>query len=143
METLVHAEHPDVVLSEFHLVLRPGGRLVMFEYSKDPEALMTDQAAEVLRYVNEMAAMPAMQSFDHGILESLMVDAGFGNIQVVEITEHVLPMLRVFSLVGFAPYWIASRLGQRERVVNAMAGVEIWRHRRHFRYNIYSANRLG
>jgi ubiquinone/menaquinone biosynthesis C-methylase UbiE len=139
METLVHAAQPQTVLGEFHRVMRTGARLVMFEYARDPERAMSARAAWAFRTVNEVAAMPAFQVFDHGVLERMIASAGFSNVTVDDVTGHMLPMLKVFAATGFIPYGLGALTRQHARVVNAMSAVEFWRYRRHFRYNIYTA----
>src|SRR5439155_17361415 len=95
METLVHAADPRRVLAEFHRVLRPGGHLALFEYSRDPARAMSPRAAWAFRTVNEIAAMPGFQMFDHGVLEDLVAAAGFSAVTVTDVTANMLPMLKV------------------------------------------------
>lgn len=137
METLVHAADPDQVLSEFYRVLRPGGRLVMFEYSSTPESEMSQEAADALRKVCELAAMPTWLAMNHGQLELHMKSAGYAVDSVTDVTDRMLPMLRVFSTFGRVPYLIGRLIDKEPKVVNAMSGVEMWQHREAWRYNIY------
>ncbi|GAA2639285.1 methyltransferase domain-containing protein [Actinomadura fulvescens] len=139
METLVHAIDPVRVLAEFRRVLRPAGRLVMFEYSRTPSAELSREADEALRTMCELAAMPAMLILDHGRLEELLADAGFGVASVIDVSANVLPMLRAFALAGRLPYRIGRALHRPDKVVNALSGVEMYQHRHAWRYNIYTA----
>jgi sterol 24-C-methyltransferase len=141
METLVHAADAEAVLEQFHRVLKSGGRLVLFEYSRAPESQMPKRAAAAFRAVNEGAAMPSFQRFDYGLLEQLLEKSGFSAVTVEDITQQMLPMLRCFDLIARLPYAIARRLHKQDKVINAMSAVEFWRYRDYFRYNVYTANK--
>ncbi|MFG2137684.1 class I SAM-dependent methyltransferase [Streptomyces sp. NPDC048650] len=139
METLVHAAAAETVLREFHRVLRPGGRLVMFEYAREPAAHMPPPAAETFRQLNEWAAMPSFQRFDYGTLRRLVADTGFSAVTVDDISHHMWPMLRCFAAIGRVPYAAGRSMGRSARMVNSMAAVEFWRYRAFWRYEIYGA----
>jgi sterol 24-C-methyltransferase len=141
METLVHAAEPEIVLRGFLRVLRPGGRLVLVEYAKSPDREMPLAAAAAYRYVNEVAAMPAFQQFEYGVLEGMLTRIGFENVEVVDVTKNMLPMLAAFAAIGRIPYDLLSAFGKRDKVINAMSAVEFWRYREFFRYNIYVATK--
>lgn len=141
METLVHAADSPRTLREFRRVLKPGGRIVLFEYARAPEASISESASRAFRTVNEVAAMPSFQKFEYGVLEQEMAEAGFTEITVTDITHHMLPMLRAFSLLGAIPYAVAHATHKEHKAINSMSAVEFWRHRDDFRYNIYSAIR--
>jgi sterol 24-C-methyltransferase len=141
METLVHAADAEVVVQEFYRVLKPGARLVLFEYSREAEQHMPPRAAAVFRRVSEVAAMPSYQRFEHGVLEQLMEQAGFAAINVEDITAGMLPMLKCFAMIAKVPYEIAKALRREEEVINAMSAVEFWRYRQYLRYNVYTASK--
>jgi ubiquinone/menaquinone biosynthesis C-methylase UbiE len=141
METFVHAADPKRVLKEFYRALKPGGKIVMFEYSRDPDNKMSTRAAKKYREINELAAMPSFQQFNHGVQEALMREAGFENVRAQDITLNMLPMVKTFAYIAHVPYKLLSLVGIQRRFVNMMSAVELWRYRRHFRYNIYTANK--
>ncbi|MEX5635542.1 hypothetical protein [Parafrankia sp. FMc2] len=85
--------------------------------------------------------MPAWHRLNHGDLEGLLESALFKVESVDDVTAHMLPMLRMFAILGRAPYALMRRLGKTEKAVNAMSGVEMWKHQEAWRYNIYTATR--
>lgn len=141
METLVHSDRVEQVLAELHRVLRPGGRLVHLEYSRLPAGDTSAEEERVLSEVNDVAAMPAFQRFEHGVLEQLLAEAGFINVEADDITDRMMPMLQVFATLAW-PFYTALRLmGQPTRWINAMAAVELYRHRHAWRYKVYSCSK--
>ncbi|MFH8347523.1 class I SAM-dependent methyltransferase [Streptomyces sp. NPDC018045] len=141
METLVHAAEAEAVLRQFHRVLKPGGRLVMFEYARETAARMPTPAAEAFRQVNDWAAMPSFQRFTYGTLERLTAETGFSVRGVEDISRAMWPMLRCFAVLGALPYAGFRTAGLHRHSVNTMSAVEFWRHRAFWRYEIHTAEK--
>lgn len=143
LETLVHAPDAGAALAEFARVIAPGGRLALFEYSvAPPEALGGEQRA-LLASISAGSAMHSMPGFVHGRLAELVAAAGFEAIEVADLTERMLPMLRWLARVLWAPYQVARLLGAGDRVVNSAAAVQVTRHPGLWRYNALTALRAG
>jgi sterol 24-C-methyltransferase len=141
LETLVHSDDVERVLAGLYRVLRPGGRLVHFEYSRSPKDRTSDYDEQFMTEINQVAAMPAFQRLEHGVLEQLLTDAGFVDVQSQDITARMLPMLKVFATAGWLPYLAGAVAGRTDLVVNSMAGVEFFLHRDCWRYNVYSCRK--
>lgn len=139
METLVHSSDYRVALREFHRVLRPSGKLVLFEYSLAPEknlASFQKKLAGIWAIIAVEAAMPSALFFSHGAFLQILQKAGFVNISVENITPHVMPMLKRFRQIAFLPYQLFKLLGLQRKFINTTAGAEgyeiakndLWRH---------------
>lgn len=127
METFVHATDPLVALEEFNRVLKPGGRLALFEYD---HSALTELSSEIdinMRMINKYAAMPANQSFEPGVLESLLSQAGFQNIRTEDISKNILPMMWLFYIIAYVPYLFVRLFRLQSHFINTMAGVEGYR----------------
>ncbi len=142
IETFVHAPDFRATLAEFRRVLKPGGRLVHFEYTITPLGEMEPEAARVYRAVIDGTAMFALTEFTHDSFPGHLTSAGFSEPTSTDITDRMMPMWRRFSQLATVPYAILRRTGVSEsRYINSMSGVEWYRHRRHFRYNIVTARK--
>lgn len=141
MEALAHSTNVPQALAEFSRVLRPAGRLVMFEYSRTPVAKLSPAANQVMTNVCKRAATPAWLRLNHGDLEKLMEEAGLSQCKSVDVTSRMLPMLRAFSILGTLPYSLFEAFGHGAYIVNAMIAVEMYSHQEAWRYNIYTANK--
>lgn len=139
METFVHSADPKAALAEFHRVLKPGGRLVMFEYSRTPEHRVSAEANAALQRVCDAAAMPAWLQLYHGTLDELLAGQGFQVEQSQDITANMMPMLHAFNLIGKFPYWCGRVSGLTYKVVNAMSAREMYKHPDVWRYSVHTA----
>jgi sterol 24-C-methyltransferase len=141
METLVHAPDPAAVLGELHRLLRPGGRLALFEYSMAPRQRLSGRQRWVFDTIIAGSAMHGLPGLVHGRFPALLHAAGFRDVTVEDVSERMLPMLRRLSQVFWAPYQLSRLLRMERRLVNGLAAVEAYRHRAVWRYNVVTAGK--
>jgi len=144
METFVHADDPREVLRNFHRLLRPGGELTL----KHGDTRRTKHANQSpLRYVpgvlvlheadlhQSSEALSTVLALSHcpntlppGSYSRLLDETGFGEISLEDYSHNVLPLWRLFGVLGAIPYALLRLLGLQARFPNVMAGVETYRH---------------
>lgn len=139
METLVHAPDYKKALREFRRVLKKNGKLVLFEYSIPKQEDLNDSEMWVFRTIAEGSAMHSFQLFSHGSFPKILKEAGFTDIKVTDITVNMIPMLKRFWQIGVIPYQLIKLFKKEKHFVNTTSGVELYKHRDKFRYNIISA----
>ncbi|KAK6853468.1 hypothetical protein PG995_010280 [Apiospora arundinis] len=143
METFVHATDPKVVLAGFYRLLKPGGRLVQFEYEHDPFQEATKDLADSMVKINQYSAMPTNAVSHAGVFKKMLEDAGFEDVTVRNYSENIRPMTRAFFLFAIVPYLFVRLFGLERHFINTVAGVESYRGRDHWRYVAISATKPG
>jgi sterol 24-C-methyltransferase len=142
METLVHAPDYKQALAEFHRILKPGGKLALFEYSltSDTEVKPEEKVAmDRIRYVNDIAAMPAFNEFITGTFAQKLADAGFKDVAEQDITARMWPMLELFYNKARIAYPAIKKLRLQKHFINTMSAIEFYEHPDLWRYNKVSA----
>ncbi len=139
METIMHVSNTPACLKKFYKAMKPGGRLVMHEYSHAGEAKMPPKIFKRLTLLNEQSAMPSMQKFEHGVLETMIKNAGFRRVTAHDISKRTHQMVFGFYLLAAVPYAIFKIFGIEDRLTNASAAVFMRRQRKYLRYNVFTA----
>lgn len=167
METLVHATDPEKVLAGFFRVLKPGGRIAMHEYDNvleeteaheqqqgDATAATTTGVEEKkkrpgehlrrsMRQVNEWSAMPTNAASSPGAFKRMLEAAGFVDVEVRDLSDHIRPMTRLFYILAIVPFWIVSLLRIERYFINTVAGVGAYRGYGFWRYVQIEARKPG
>lgn len=145
METLVHVPDYKKALKEFNRVLKPNGKLVLFEYSTASRKNLTPKElkfADILDMISKESGMHSFPYFLHDKFPEILKNAGFKNIIVSNITSYIMPMLKTFYLIAYIPYIFIKFFGLQKRFINATSAVEGYRNIKNgdvWRYNIISA----
>lgn len=143
METLVHATDLEKVLRGFYRVLKPGGRLVEHEY----ETLVTrsevaGSLAGDVEFVVRYSAMP-LDLMAPGRLRRTLEEVGFVDVDIVDYSENVRPMLRLFYWMAIVPYYIVKLLRLDRFFVNTVAGAGGLLGQEYWKYISVSARKPG
>ena len=149
METLVHATDPEKALGEFFRVLKPGGSIALYEYDhpdlNDPLTLkdISKDLQESMTQINSRASMPGNEAFSQGTLQRMLERQGFRDVAEEDLSENVIPMMRLFFLVAYIPYFFICLFGLQAWFVNTQAGVQGYRglKRRLWRYVVTTAKK--
>jgi sterol 24-C-methyltransferase len=143
METFVHATDPKAVLANFHRVLRPGGRISLFEYDHTLQSDSFDNMSQSMRLINDFAAMPTNALSHPGVFQQMLEDSGFTEVVVRDYSENIKPMTRLFFLLAYIPYLIITFLHLERYFINTVAGVQSYQGHGHWRYVAISATKPG
>ena len=74
-------------------------------------------------------------------LQIILKDAGFIDINIEDITERILPMLRRFYQIALVPYQLIKIFGLRKKFMNTTAAVEAYKHHNLGEYVIITARK--
>lgn len=141
METFVHATEPEVAAAEFFRVIRPGGSLAMYEYDHKDYSTESTAVKGSWKIINKYSSMPANDRFKQGVLQAILEEVGFVDVTVTDLSENVLPMMRMFYLLAAIPYMIISFLHLKHKFANTVAGYEGYVNRGSTRYVAVSAKK--
>lgn len=143
METFVHATDPESVLAGFYRLLRPGGRVALFEYDHNLLANEPDDMAKSMRQINHYAAMPTNQISDVGVFKGMLEDTGFEEVVVRDYSDNIRPMTRTFFLLAIIPYYIIKLFRLERFFINTIAGVNTYLGHGRWRYVAITATKPG
>jgi sterol 24-C-methyltransferase len=104
METFVHATDPESVLASFHRILRPGGRVALFEYDHELAEDSPEDMTLSMRKINKYAAMPTNDRSNPGVFQPMLENAGFEDVVARDFSENIKPMTHLFFYLAIIPH---------------------------------------
>jgi len=142
METLVHADPLEAALGEFWRVLKPGGRLVLFEYSVPERATLDPLRRWVTDAMVQRIGMASIARFTHDAFSAILQDAQFENIDVKDISRNVWPTWRwlFFRAIRNLPRFLND---EGMDYTNLVASYLIWPYRYQLGYKVVTATKPG
>ncbi|KAI0099944.1 S-adenosyl-L-methionine-dependent methyltransferase [Nemania sp. FL0031] len=143
LETFVHATDPEAALKGFYRLLKPGGRLALFEYDNLTNDPSLRELARAMGQVNHYAAMPTNAISHPGVFKKMLEEAGFEDVIVRDYSPNIVPMTRFFFLLALIPYIFIRLLGLERWFINTVAGVGSYVGYGYWRYLAISATKPG
>ena len=135
MESLSQVSDPQRVMHEFSRILRPGGKIALFEFDhvicKNPDSILnSDGKSEEVKTL----AQP-------GVLPLMLREAGFTNVMVRDYSINILPMMLLFYQLAFGFFLVVRWLGLERFFVGFVAGFGAWCDRECWRYVCVTASK--
>ena len=110
-ETLSHAPNVPKVLGQFHKILKPGGRLVLMEYTLAPDEVFSSEEMRSMDFIIQGSAMFGLKTFRHDQFPEILRFAGFEQVHQENITENFFPSLHRLYLKSKWMYSAVRLLG--------------------------------
>lgn len=126
LETLVHSPNIVVTLKEFNRILKPKGKLALFEYCINPKNKFSRWERKMFKLINEKSAMVSLDKMYHDEFPKLIQKAGFKITSDEDISDYILPSLERFCTYAKIPYQIIKFLNLQKYFINTTAGVEFY-----------------
>jgi len=142
-ETLSHSPNIRKTLHEFFRVLKPGGKVALFEYTLAPDKKFSEWEKKMLDLVIEGSAMMGLKDFRYDQFIGVVKKAGFENVKEQNITENTRPSFyRVHKLLRL-PYKFIKLFSLQKFFINTTAGYEYYKmvDKGLFRYCIFTGNK--
>ena len=127
LETLVHSPDFKKTLKEFRRILKPNGRLALFEYTISPLKEWRDYDLKMLNVINTGSAMMSLDKMLHKTFKNDIEKVGFKVISDDNITDFMKPSLKRFSKYAKIPYMFIKFFNLQKYFINATAGVEFYK----------------
>ena len=125
-ETLSHSPDIRKTLKEFFRVLKPSGRIALFEYTLAADEKFSEREKKILDFVIEGSAMMGLKDFRHDQFTEVVKNARFENVKEQNISENIRPSgYRLYKL-SIWPYKFVKLFGLRKFFINTTAGYECY-----------------
>jgi len=143
MESFVHSLEAKKTLHEFLRILKPGGRLAMFEYTIADDKKFTHWEKNIMDIVIEGSGMASLKNLRHDSFPKTLKEVGFVSVEEQNITKHVGPSLERLHKLSIIPYFFVNLFGLHKNFINLTAGYELYKITKKglIRYCIFAAKK--
>lgn len=125
LQSLGHAYSAERAVTGFFRILKPGGRFALIEVERrrDLDAERKNpKLTEQLSMINVGTGMPTNERSHEGFYKGLLENAGFVDIEVYDLSNNILPVVRMFYFLLLLPYMFVRLCGLENNFVSMLAG---------------------
>ena len=143
VESFVHSPDADDTLEEFFRILKPGGKLIIFDYTISNDNEFTDYEKKMFGIIAERTAMGSIKDMRHESFADLLKKAGFESITKKDISKNVLPSIKKLNKLAKFPYVFVNLFKLQKYFINVTAAIEVYKLAKKglFKYNIITAKK--
>jgi len=143
METLSHAANLNKALTELLRILKPGGKLALFEYTLAPDKDFSPWEIKMLNLGIKGTAALGLKQFRHNKFPTLLSSIGFTNTKEQNITKNFLPSIHRLEKLAYRPYSLIKLLKLQKFFINTTIAVEWYKLAKKglIRYCIFTAQK--
>lgn len=127
MESFMHSPDTQKTLREFYRILKPGGKLVMFEFTIASNAAFTAWEKKIADIVIEGAALASLKNMKHDTFGEILKATDFVSVEEKNITQHMEPSFYRHYRLFRIPYWFVKLFSLQERFINITTAYEIYK----------------
>ena len=123
LESLYHAQDLDKAVSELKRVLKPGGKLVIADYTVTKNS---NKASLLIQHGAHASAGRGLVQSPHGSYQKRLRNAGFENVAYVDLTKNVMPMAVWFYRIAYLPALLMPWARQSSNHIHLSTAYNLW-----------------
>ncbi len=124
-ETLSHSPDLGKAFGEFYRILKPGGKISLFEYVLANDEEFTERDRNMIGFIIKYSGMAGLKQFRKKSIEPILSRNGFRDYQEQDITSEMKPsFLRLHKLLR-PLYPLVKLFGLQAVFINTTSAVEL------------------
>jgi len=143
MESFVHSPSTKKTLREFFRILKPGGKLVMFEYTMANDRKFAEWEKKMLDIVIEGSTMVSLKNMRHDSFSKTLKEVGFESVKEQDISQNTEPSIKRLHKLAKFPYIFVRLFHLQKYFINVTAAIELYKIAKKdlIRYCIFTARK--